>query len=95
MKPINIAIPNYATETDGLLYVRTHDEHYIHQSFLLESGHILVFESIPVNYPSNGLCVFETIDAYLASVKDVPWLNDTDYIVYHQLEAHGFPFVEE
>ena len=91
---MNIEIPQYLTEKDGLLYVRTYDEHYIHQSFLLRDEKVLVFESIPSNYPNNALCVFPNVEEYLASIKEVAWLNDHDYIVKQNLEAYGYPFTE-
>lgn len=89
-----LELPQCLTEKEGLLYVRTHDEHYIHQSFLLGDDHVIVFESIPVNYPSNALCIFNSIKDYLAAIKDVPWINDAEYIVRHNLEAYGFPFAD-
>lgn len=92
---MNIDIPQYLTEKEGLVYVRTHDENNLHQSFLLEDGQVLVFESLPNNYPSNALCVFETIENYLEAIQEIEWINDQTYIVRHQLEAYGFPFSNE
>lgn len=97
MRQLKIEIPQYLTEKDGLIYVRTHDEHYLHQSFHLEDGKVIVFESIPENYPSNALCIFHSLKDYLSSIKEVSWINDVDYIVQHSplLEEYGFPFVDE
>lgn len=92
---MKVNLPTLLTEKDGLVYVRTHDEHYIHQSFELENGTIVVFESIPGNYPSNALVTFKNREEYIESIKEVSWINDSEYIIKNNLEEDGFPFNEE
>ena len=87
-----VEIPKFLTEKDGLLYVRTHDEHYLHQSFLLPDGQVLIFESIPVNYPSNALAFFDNLDEYVKAIRKVDWINDEEYIIRNELDAYGFTF---
>lgn len=81
MNKTSVELMTFMNEKDGLLYSRSSESGSIHQSFLLGDGRVLVFESIPENYPSNALCLFESIQAYFEAIRDVSWIVDLDNII--------------
>lgn len=87
-------IPWCLTDKYSLLKVISY-ENFIHQSWLLETGEVLTYENIPVNYPAGGIVVFDSTEEYVEAIKDVGWINDRDSIqcVGVELEDKGFPFL--
>ena len=89
-----VQIPGLLTNREGLLYCRN-TEDAIHQSWQLADGKVIVFESIPINYPSNALIVYENIDEYIESIREVDWINDYEnsYNRSDEIVKKGYPFL--
>ncbi|GGA80132.1 hypothetical protein [Ornithinibacillus halotolerans] len=91
---INVNLSKYMDEKTGLLTVREWDNSKIHQSWKINEGRIIVFESNLEDFPANALLLFEDIDEYIEAIKDVRWINCEDFIINHSEDFRkmGFPF---
>lgn len=64
---------SYDDQKTALLYVVT-KEGWIHAAWEMMNETILVFEYIPVNYPSLVTCFWSDKKDYLQSIKEVDWI---------------------
>lgn len=91
-----IAIPSYLDDKGCLLRVFSFEGGYVHQSWLLSENEVISYESIPDNYPSGTLCVWDSLEEYADAISSVSWINDPEYIVKNNMpEETGYPFTEE
>jgi len=87
---------------ESLLHVRT-IENWIHQSWRMNDGKIIAFESVPPllkgeayseQFLSNELNVYNDMKEYLNKLENTDWLNNAEHIVKvsRTLLSYGFPF---
>lgn len=95
MKPVyTITMPKYMDEKVSLLHVRSYDNSTLHQSWKTNDGRIIAFESNQEDYPANALIIFDDINEYVETIRNVEWMNDRTLIVNQseELKMKGFPF---
>lgn len=98
MNTIKMTMPRYLDDKCCLLKVETEIDQYVHQSWLLPEGQVISYENIPTNYPSGSLVVWESLEEYIDTIKDVEWINNENNILKQDeeiLKPVGFPFNTE
>lgn len=96
-KTFKVSLREYQDQKSGLLTVST-ESGYIHQSYLTDEGHVLVFEFNPYNYPASIMGLHDNLEKYVESIKEVSWINEPEWIRTYDEEllgGAGFPFNQE
>ena len=71
----------FLTDGESLIYTCTHDERWLHASFQMDDGKVLIVEHVLCNSPSLLVVTYESREKYIENLLELYWAIDPDYII--------------